>query len=239
MNKPWALYNVAEVFATIQGEATFTGAPSVFIRMQGCPVGCPWCDTRATWEVHEEDCLATLPMGPRIQNFNPKASRMTFGRLTAADLAAAARSQGNARHCVITGGEPLEQQLGELVRCLALDGFRTVQIETSGTSALGNLPDWPAGIWVTLSPKIGMPGGKVVLPAVVRRANEIKWPVGKQTDLDRMAAFLEEHEIADSVPVWLQPLSVQAKATALCVEAAQANGSWKVSVQTHKYLGLA
>ena len=42
---------VNEVFETVQGEATFTGTPSVFIRLQGCPVGCSWCDTKHTWEM--------------------------------------------------------------------------------------------------------------------------------------------------------------------------------------------
>ena len=46
---------VNEVFETIQGEATFTGSPSVFLRLQGCPVGCGWCDTKHTWHVLPED----------------------------------------------------------------------------------------------------------------------------------------------------------------------------------------
>ncbi len=42
---------VNEIFETIQGEATYTGTPAVFVRLQGCPVGCPWCDTKHTWDV--------------------------------------------------------------------------------------------------------------------------------------------------------------------------------------------
>ena len=43
---------VNELFETVQGEATFTGMPSTFVRLQGCDVGCPWCDTKYTWELN-------------------------------------------------------------------------------------------------------------------------------------------------------------------------------------------
>ena len=42
-------YPINEIFQTIQGEGVFTGLPAIFVRLQGCPVGCPWCDTRHTW----------------------------------------------------------------------------------------------------------------------------------------------------------------------------------------------
>ena len=44
-------YPINEIFQTIQGEGIFTGLPAIFVRLQGCPVGCPWCDTRHTWIV--------------------------------------------------------------------------------------------------------------------------------------------------------------------------------------------
>ena len=44
---------INEMFETIQGEGVKTGVPSVFVRLQGCPVGCPWCDTKHTWTLDE------------------------------------------------------------------------------------------------------------------------------------------------------------------------------------------
>ena len=44
-------YKINEVFESLQGEGAHTGVPSIFIRLQGCPVGCPWCDTKHTWEI--------------------------------------------------------------------------------------------------------------------------------------------------------------------------------------------
>lgn len=43
-------YPINEMFQTLQGEGFFTGVPAIFIRLQGCPVGCSWCDTKHTWE---------------------------------------------------------------------------------------------------------------------------------------------------------------------------------------------
>ena len=45
-------YKINELFETIQGEGSFTGQPSIFLRLQGCPVGCSWCDTKHTWEIN-------------------------------------------------------------------------------------------------------------------------------------------------------------------------------------------
>ena len=42
------MLKINEIFDTIQGEAYFTGTPATFIRLQGCPVGCNWCDTKHT-----------------------------------------------------------------------------------------------------------------------------------------------------------------------------------------------
>ncbi len=43
-------YPINEMFQTLQGEGYYTGVPAIFIRLQGCPVGCSWCDTKHTWE---------------------------------------------------------------------------------------------------------------------------------------------------------------------------------------------
>ncbi|BCX40915.1 7-carboxy-7-deazaguanine synthase [Escherichia coli] len=47
-------YPINEMFQTLQGEGYFTGVPAIFIRLQGCPVGCAWCDTKHTWDKFED-----------------------------------------------------------------------------------------------------------------------------------------------------------------------------------------
>jgi len=81
-----------------------------------------------------------------------------------------------------------------------------------------------------------MPGGKAVLPSAVQRANEIKFPVGKPADIDKLRALLETCEHAPSL-IWLQPLSCSEKATELCIAAATRFG-WRLSAQLHKFINV-
>lgn len=219
-------YLVQDIFETVQGEATWTGTPAVFVRLQGCVVGCPWCDTKETWSTREIDersweVKARLPGDP------------TWARLTTDEIVAIVRTY-NARHVVITGGEPCAQDIAELCGAI-LRAKRSVQVETSGTYPV----QVPLEVWVTVSPKVGMPGGREVLTQALHRANEIKAPIGRADDVDVLLDLLRSVGYAWSrkgVAVWLQPLSLSRQATALCVKAATDHG-WKVSVQTHKLNG--
>src|SRR3954464_8273093 len=91
-------FAVNEAVESIQGEARHAGTPSVFIRLQGCAVACPWCDTKHTWaadpgqEVSPEAMLAKEEDAP------------TFARLTQSDILSVVR-RFNARPVVITGWE--------------------------------------------------------------------------------------------------------------------------------------
>jgi len=215
---------VNEVFQTVQGEATFTGTPAVFVRLQGCPVGCPWCDTKHTWKVKPEREVSVEAMIAK------QADADTFAALTADELVSLVETY-EARHVVITGGEPCLYDLERLTRLLQ-DAGRTVQVETSGTQRVRVAP----GTWVTVSPKLDMPGGCVVLPDALERADELKAPIGKRADYEKLAARVLPL-LRRGVAVWLQPLSQHPVATRLCVELATRHGH-RVSVQVHKYLGL-
>lgn len=215
---------VNEIFETLQGEATFTGTPSVFIRLQGCEVGCPWCDTKHTWQVDPAQAVQGLQDILLKDEDGP-----SYALISPADLAKAV-TVFRSRHVVITGGEPCRHDLSALVDWLISKG-RTVQIETSGTEDI----QVPLSAWVTLSPKIDMPGGRRVLHDAVARADEIKMPVGKTSDVKKLVDFINEHDFKG--PVWLQPLSRSQKATSLCIEAASEFG-FRVSIQTHHLLGL-
>lgn len=217
-------YQVAEVFTSIQGEGAYTGTPAAFIRLHGCSVGCPWCDTAYSWKEppHPVDFAA-------LTTAEPEQALVASVDVTA--LVAWVREQG-IEHIVLTGGEPLEQDLYPLL--IALPDV-TVQVETSGTATIPRatriLTDW-----LTVSPKFGMPGGRAVLPWVVEAADEIKMPVGRALDITRLEELLAS--IEHQPPVWLQPLSLSPKATALCVEAARRRPGWRVSLQTHKLAAL-
>ena len=59
---------ITEIFETIQGEATWTGTPSVFVRLQGCDVGCPWCDTKYSWSLDPAKEVALSAMLSKLDD---------------------------------------------------------------------------------------------------------------------------------------------------------------------------
>lgn len=124
--------DVHSLFYTIQGEGPFAGRPAVFVRLAGCNLQCPKCDTDYTSVRHtiDSDTLAArcyhLAGGPR----GPVARSLV----------------------VITGGEPFRQNIRELVACLLNERF-LVQIETNGT-LYQDLP-WSKDLTIVCSPKTG------------------------------------------------------------------------------------
>jgi organic radical activating enzyme len=99
---------VAEVFYSIQGEGVTAGLPAVFVRLQGCSVGCSWCDTKYSWD--------------------PEA-----GSAVELDALVEEVSAYPCRRAVVTGGEPLESpSFALLLKALGVEGF-AIEVETSGT----------------------------------------------------------------------------------------------------------
>ena len=221
------MYKINEVFQSIQGEGAFTGVPSVFVRIQGCPVGCSWCDTKHTWEVDPgrerpaEDVLAKEQEDDRWFTAAPEAVLKLL------------REQGyKAKHIIITGGEPCMYDLRPLTKGLIDNGY-SVQIETSGTFEVQCDPR----TWVTVSPKVDMKGGYAVLDQALSVANEIKHPVAMRKHIDELKALLERGVHSENTLVYLQPISQQQRATQLAIDECIDN-NWRLSIQTHKYIGI-
>ena len=225
------IFFVNELFETIQGEAHWTGTPAVFVRLQGCDVGCSWCDTKHTWEIPlmSLDKKSSNEVSANLM-LNKNEDSPNYARLSQPELIKQIQSF-RAKHVVITGGEPALYDLTSLTECLIALDFN-VQLETSGTYPIRVSP----AVWVTLSPKLNMAGRKEVRLDALARANEIKLPVGKLRDYELFCDWLKDKILPDG-DVWLQPLSQNPTATQLCCDIALANGH-RVSVQVHKYLGI-
>lgn len=213
---------VNSIYPTIQGEGTYTGTPSFFVRLQGCPVGCQWCDERPTWELNPAYQLAHLR---EVMQGTPH-----WCNATSEEIIREALKHKGIGHVVITGGEPCIHDLQPLVDTFREKGY-SVQIETSCTFPV------PIGAWITASPKVDMPGGYKVIPEVVREAHEIKYPVGKAAHVERLRELLTLWRIPPEKPIFLQPLSQSIKATRACIQACLDYG-FRLSVQTHKYLEI-
>lgn len=220
------IYPVNEVFETIQGEGYFTGIPSIFVRLQGCPVGCSWCDTKHTWHLDKAN---------QVSADNVICVDGVIGRWAyhSADSLIAAFNHANytARHLVITGGEPCLYDLTELTTLLEKAGYQC-QIETSGTSEIKASDN----TWVTVSPKINMKGGLKVIESALHRANEIKYPLATEAQLAELDTLLKPIDLSKKV-MCLQPISQKKRATELAINTCIAR-NWRLSIQTHKYLNI-
>ena len=213
---------------TIQGEGVFTGVPAVFVRLQECPVGCAWCDTKQTWEANEQD----------QQSFDQiivkTGDSPNWCSASAQQIIAMYQSQGyTAKHIVITGGEPCIYDLVPLTQAFEEIGCQC-QIETSGTFEVRATKD----TWVTVSPKVAMKGKLPVIESALLRANEIKHPVATDKDIENLDQLLQSANVPESTVIALQPISQKPRATQLCIDTCVAR-NWRLSIQTHKYLSIA
>jgi putative 7-cyano-7-deazaguanosine (preQ0) biosynthesis protein QueE len=143
------------------------------------------------------------------------------------------KSNYSANHIVITGGEPCMYDLCELTDLLAEQGY-TSQIETSGTFEVKTNPE----TWVTVSPKVNMKGGYDVLKSAIDRADEIKHPIAMQKHVDELDELLEQADSLEDKIICLQPISQKPNATKLAIDIC-IKRNWRLSVQSHKYIGIA
>lgn len=194
------------------------------VRFQGCPVGCPFCDTKETWGMDYEGEEQTI--------FDALGTNEKFITLSPSELNKHIVDHYESfRWVLVTGGEPALHRLGPLVEALH-DGGRQVAIETSGTE-IGHVN---AGFdWVCVSPKLYMPGKRKVLPPAIASADEIKFVVGRDRDIDMLDQLLTLTTQKATVQICLQPMSTDPKATALCIKTVQERG-WRLSLQTHKFV---
>jgi 7-carboxy-7-deazaguanine synthase len=211
-------YRVKEIYYTLQGEGTHAGRAAVFCRFTSCNL---WTGRekdrhRAVCQFCDTDFVGTDgPGGGRFSH--------------AAELAAAvgtvwdAQANGRERAFVVcTGGEPLLQLDEPAVTAFHAGGFE-VAVETNGTQ----MP--PKGLdWVCVSPKAGA-------PLQLTSGDELKLVYPQD------GASPERFEHLDFPRLLLQPMDGpdRGKNTRLAVEYCLAHPRWRLSLQTHKYLGIA
>ena len=208
-------YAVKEIFLTLQGEGGQAGRPAVFCRFAGCNL----------WSGREQDRASA------VCNFCDTDFVGMDGEgggrfATADDLAAAVEAAwtGGAddRLVVLTGGEPLLQVDAALIAALHSRRF-SLALETNGTVAV------PPGIdWICVSPKAQAPLAQL-------SGHELKL-VYPQRDVDpaRFESLAFDRFL-------LQPMDGPARAenTQAAIAYCLAHPRWRLSVQTHKYLGIA
>lgn len=163
--------NVNDIFWSFQGEGGRMGEPSIFVRLQGCSLHCPFCDTKESWPSKNQTPIETILR--RVENL-------------ALDYPGS--------QVVITGGEPLEQDISLLVMGLKERHF-FVSIETNGKRYQPVAIDW----W-TVSPKEA--AAFELNPELTPHINELKLVVTPGLTVDIIESL---HERVANVSIYLQP----------------------------------
>ncbi len=208
------MYTVKEIFYTLQGEGFHTGRPAVFCRFSGCNLwtGREADRASAVCSFCDTDFVGVGPDGGKFA---------TPAELADAVAARWPQNAGGRPFVVCTGGEPLLQLDTPAIRAMQARGFE-VAVETNGTQPI------PEGLdWVCVSPKADA-------PLAVSGGNELKlvWPQEKAPP-ERFEGLAFEH--------WfLQPMDgpALAEATAGAIAWCLAHPRWRLSVQTHKVIGV-
>jgi 7-carboxy-7-deazaguanine synthase len=208
-------YAVKEIFLTLQGEGGQAGRPAVFCRFAGCNL----------WSGREADRASA------VCNFcdtdfvgmdGPGGGRFADAEALAKAIASCWGAGADARLVVCTGGEPLLQLDPALIKALHAVGF-TIAVETNGTLVA------PEGLdWICVSPKADAALAQT-------RGQELKL-VFPQPGVDP-ARF----EALDFERFYLQPMDGPAREanTKATVAYCLAHPRWRLSLQTHKYIGIA
>ena len=207
------MYLVKEIYYTLQGEGAHTGRPAVFCRFAGCNL----------WSGREQDrhkAICQFCDTDFVGTNGPGGGKFTAEAL-AHIVRAAFPDTGGTPYVVCTGGEPLLQLDAEMIAAFKAEGLE-IAIETNGT-----IPVPPGIDWVCVSPKAGS-------ETIVKRGDELKLVFPQPGAMpEDFAAYAFTH-------FYLQPMDgPRAEAnTRLAVDYCLQHPQWRLSLQTHKFIGI-
>jgi 7-carboxy-7-deazaguanine synthase len=207
-------YAVKEIFYTLQGEGAHTGRPAVFCRFAGCNL---WSGR----EADRETAICGFCDTEFVGTDGPGGGRFATAEELAAAVAATWPGEGGLRFVVCTGGEPLLQLDRPAIEALHAQGFE-VAVETNGTQTP------PPGLdWICVSPKAG---AELQLDSGDELKLVFPQPGAEPTRFERLAF---RH-------FFLQPMDGPDRAanTEAALRYCLAHPRWRLSLQTHKLLGI-
>ena len=172
---------ITEIFASVQGESSRVGLPTVFVRLTGCPLRCTWCDT---------------------------AYAFTGGSSRALDDILAEVARHGLRHVCVTGGEPLAQK-GCLALLSALcDAGHDVSLETSGALDIAGVDPRVSRIMDLKAPGSGeLARNRLENLALLNARDELKFVLADAADYAWAKQQIAEYRLAECCTVLLSPVA--------------------------------
>lgn len=216
------LVNISEIFYSIQGEGVYTGEPTIFVRFQGCSLGCTWCDTKYTWDHSKDNLWTTEEIVSKLRRYSSHLKSLPM--------------------ICITGGEPLEQpkQFDKLVHKFSKLEY-DIEVETSGLVSIPfELNDY-IDSWVV---DLKLPSAKANRSPIytdiplLRPQDQLKCVVKDELDMETVHKVLEEYDCQGTVLIspW-NPIKGTSNTDWIekCVEFCKSR-SYRLSLQSHKFI---
>lgn len=174
-------YNVVEIFVSVEGEGKRSGSLAQFIRLAGCNLHCPYCDTKYAWDTTNTPVI--------------------FSKMTSEDIFSALRT--DIKNITITGGEPLlSQGISSLIKQLLTNGFH-VNVETNGAVAIApyqemqkKTPNGSGTLFFTIDYKLPSSGMEQRMLQenflALSSSDVIKFVIASDDDIRAMLHFLQK-----------------------------------------------
>lgn len=201
---------ITEIFYSLQGESSYVGLPTVFVRLTGCPLRCNYCDTAYAFSGGEWMSLAQI-----------RAQVASYG----------------AQQVCVTGGEPLAQKACiELLSALCDDGYR-VSLETSGAMDICKVDSRVSRIMDLKTPASDEEAkNRYANIDCLGPHDEVKFVICNRDDYEWARSIIADYDLLDKVQVLMSPEHQNLPASKLADWILQDRLNVRFQLQLHKYL---